>query len=429
VLPAGPTWLSLRASSPGLAVEVTADLRDPQGAIRQVALGTAGAGGAFLRAPVPPGRWELEALELDEPTGLAITNGHQNGENPAAATQSSTRVALGPLLALDASGRSLLRVPLGAWRGVGAAATTRPAGSGTVAMVSFSTSGTPGVLRPAQPTDTHPVPVLADPQTAASAGPGGRIALTVDGLPVIARVAGVLSRFPTLPSDSAGFLVADQTTLAAALDAQLPGQGRADELWISTGDLARFRAAFGGGALGGGALAQLDFSFRADIDHQLQGAPVARGVLGTLIAATALSVLLAVVGLLTTLLGGTRDERVESDLEEQGVGPRGLRAELRVRLTLMSMLGVTVGLGIAALLTRLAVASVRAAGTIASPRPPVVTVVPWAALAAWGAGTFAVLALAGWMATRALIGSWRAGRLSREPVTESGGAPQESVAR
>jgi hypothetical protein len=424
MLPAGTKWLSLRASSQGLAVGVTADLRDPRGAIRQVAFGTAGAGVAFLRAPVPPGRWELEALELDEPTGLAITNGHQNGENPAAATQSSTRVALGPLLALQASGRSLLHVPVGTWRGVGAATTKAPGGGGTVAMVSFATSGTPGVLRPAQTTDTKPIPVLADRQTAASAGPGGRIALTVDGLPVIARVVGVLNRFPTLPSDSAGFLIADQPTLAAALDAQLPGQGRADELWISTGDLARLRA-----ALESGSLAQLDSSFRADIDHQLQDAPVAHGVLGTLIAATALSVLLAAAGFLTTLLGGTRDERIESDLDEQGVGPRGLRAELRVRLALVSMLGVIAGLGIAALLTRLAVASVRAAGTVANPRPPVVTVVPWAALAAWGAGMFAVLALAGWLATRALIGSWRAGRLSRERIPEGGGAPQESVVR
>ena len=399
-LPADATWLSLPASSPGLAVDVTADLRDPQGAIRQVALGTAGAGVASLRARVPPGRWELEALELSEPTGLIITNGHQNGENPAAATQSSTRVALGPLLALHASGRSPMRVPLGRWRGAGAAAAAAPASSGAVAMVDFAASGTPGVLRPAQPTDTHPVPVLADPQTAAAAGPGGRIALTVDGLPVTARVAGVLSRFPTLPADSAGFLIADESTLAAALDAQLPGQGRADELWISTAHPARLRA-----ALGSGALAQLDSSFRGDIDHQLRDAPVARGVLGTLIAATALSVVLAVVGLLTMLLAGARDQRVESDLEEQGVGPHGLRAELRVRLTIISVLGVAVGLGIAALLTRLAVASVRAAGSVANPRPPVVTVVPWAALAAWGAGTFAVLALAGWLATRALIGS------------------------
>jgi hypothetical protein len=423
-LPADTKWLSLRASSPGLAVGVTADLRDPSGAIRQVAFGTAGAVRAILRAPVPPGQWELEALELDEPTGLAITNGHQNGENPAAATQSSARVTLGPLLARQAGGRSLLRVPLGAWRGIGAAATTAPPAGGSVAMVDFAASGTPGLLRPAQPTDTHPVPVLADPQTAGAAGPGGRLALTVDGLPVIARVAGVLSRFPTLPSDSAGFIVADQATLAAALDAQLPGQGRADELWISTGDRARLRA-----ALGSGALAQLDSSLRADIDHQLQDAPVARGVLGMLIAATALSVLLALVGFLTTLLGGTRDEQVESDLEEQGVGPRGLRAELRVRLALVSVLGVIAGLGIAVLLTRLAVASVRAAGAVASPRPLVVTVVPWAALAAFGAGTFAVLALAGWLATRALIGRRRAGRLSREPVAESGGAPQESVVR
>ena len=424
MLPAAARWLSLTASSPQLAVEVTADLRDPQGASRQVAFGTAGAGAASLRAPVPRGRWELEALELGEPTGLAITNGHQNSENPAAATQFRARVALGPLLALQARGGSLLRVPLGAWRGVGAAATASPTGGGAVATVGFAASGTPGVLRPAQPADTRPVAVLADPRTAASAGPGGRIALTADGLPVTARVAGVLSRFPTLPSGAAGFLVADEAALAAALDAQQPGQGRPDELWIASGHLARLRA-----ALRSGALARLDSSFRVDLDHRLRDAPVARGVLGTLIAASALSVVLAVVGLLAALLGGARDERVESDLREQGVGPRGLRAELRVRLALASAAGVAVGLGIAAALTRLAVASVRAAGAVADPRPPLVTVIPWAALAAWGAGAFAVLALAGWLAARALIASGRAGRPARAPITEGGGAPRGSVVR
>ncbi len=122
-------------------------------------------------------------------------------------------------------------------------------------MVSFSASGTPGVLRRAQPTDALPVPVLADPQTAASAGPDGRIAVTVDGLPVVARVVGVHSRFPTLDSDAAGLVIADEATLAAALDAQLPGQGQPDALWISTGHPARLRA-----ALGSGMLAQLESS-------------------------------------------------------------------------------------------------------------------------------------------------------------------------
>lgn len=420
-LPADARWLSLRASSRGFEVEVTADLRDPRGTIRQVTFGTASAGSTVLRAAVPPGRWELEALEIDEPTGLAITNGHQNGENPAAATQASSRVALGPLDVLAARGPSL-PVSLGAWRGVGAAATPGAAASGAVATVDFSATGMPGVVRPAQPTDAFPVPVLTDPATAASAGPDGRIALTVDGLPVVARVVGILSRFPTLAPGSAGFVIADEATLAAALDAQLPGQGRPDELWISTGHLGRVRA-----ALDSGKLAQLDSSFRADVDRQLLGAPVARGVLGTLVAATALSVMLAVVGLLTALLGGARDDRAESDLTEQGVGPRGLRAELRVRLGLAGAAGVIAGLGIAVLLTRLAVASVRAAGTIADPRPPVVTVVPWAALAAWGVGTFAMLALAGWLATRALIGSGRTGRLSRLTGTEGGAVPGESV--
>jgi hypothetical protein len=226
------------------------------------------------------------------------------------------------------------------------------------------------------------------------------MALTVDGLPVTARVVGVLERFPTVDSGSAGFVIADQATLAAALDAQLPGQGRPDELWIAAAHLAPLRA-----ALQREPLAQLDSSFRADLDNQLRDAPVARGALGTLIAATALSVALAVVGLLTALLGGARDERAAGDLAEQGAGPRALRVELRVRLTLATVLGVLAGLGIAVLLTRLAVASVRAAGTVADPVPPVVTVVPWVQLAAWGAGTLAVLAFAGVLATRALTGS------------------------
>jgi hypothetical protein len=417
LLPPGTRWLSLTASSPRLGVDVTADLRDPQGAIRQIAFGTAGAGVAILRAPVPRGRWELEALELDEPAGLAITNGHQNSENPAGATQFHSRVTLGPLLALRGPGQSPLRVLLGGWRGVGAAATTAHVRRGAVTMVDFVTSGTPGVLRPAQPTDTHPVPVLTDPQTAASAGPGGRMAMTVDGLPVVVRVVGILRRFPTLPPGAAGFLVADQPTLAAALDAQLPGQGRADELWITAAHPSRLRA-----ALGSGELAQLDSSFRADLDHRLQDAPVARGVLGTLVALTALSAVLAAMGLLVALLGATRDERLESDLEAQGVGPRGLQAELRVRLALASVLGVVAGLAIAALLTRLAVASVRAAGAVANPRPPLVTVVPWAALAAWGAGELAVLALAGWLATQALIGSRRASRRAPGHTRERGSA-------
>ncbi len=76
---------------------ITADLRDAGGAVTQVRLGTATDHRRTLRAALPRGALELEALELDEPQGVRATNGHQNAENPAASTQSTTRVTLGPL--------------------------------------------------------------------------------------------------------------------------------------------------------------------------------------------------------------------------------------------------------------------------------------------------------------------------------------------
>jgi hypothetical protein len=374
-----------------------AELRDARGAIRQVGLGFTGPAPRILRAPVPPGRWELEALELAERTGLEITNGHQNGENAAAATQSETRVALGRLRVVRGDGRAPVSLHLGGWRAVGAASRApRPSTGG--ALVRFTASGVPGFLRPAQPSDRRPVPVLVDPRTAGFAARGGRLPLTVDGEPVAARVIGVADRFPSLAADAAGFVVADEATLASALDAEFPGQGRPDELWVATTHTARLRA-----ALRSGAISQLDSSFRADIEHRLRTAPVARSLLGTLIAATVLCGALAAVGLLLAMLGAARDRRVERDLEAQGVGPRALRSEARVRVVLASVLGVSVGLAVAVLLTRLAVAGVRATATAAVPRPPLVTVVPWVGLAALGVGAVAVLVGAGWLASRSLI--------------------------
>jgi hypothetical protein len=380
----------VRASAPSIAVSLTADLRDGSGAIRQLALGTAGTRPAVLRARIPPGGWELQALELDEPTGLAITNGHQNGENPAAVTRASTDVALAPLEALDRAGRPVTRVPLGAWRAVGSAGSL--AGSGQGAIVNFAATGQSGLIRPLQPSDVHRLPVLVDPQTAASAGPGGVLSLTVDELPVAARVVGVLKRFPAVGSGAGGFVIADEASLAGALDAGLPGQGRADELWIATDRIQGLRD-----ALAAGPLSQLSSTFRAAAQRELRSAPIARGLLGTLLAAAGLAAALAVLGLVVSLLGAARDERVQHDLEAQGVGPRGLRAELQMRLALAGVLGVLIGLVIAIALTGLAVATVQAAATLAAANPPLVTVVPWGELVAFGLVAIVALTATSWL--------------------------------
>src|SRR5205807_1750808 len=195
------------------------------------------------------------------------------------------------------------------------------------------------------------------------------------------------------------FVLADEQTLSSALDARSPGQGRADELWFPAAHAADLRA-----ALQRDPLTQLSPTFRSDVEQQLRAAPIARGLLGTLVAAAILSGALAVVGLLVSLLGAARDERVESDLVTQGLGPRGLRGELQLRMLLAALLGVLTGLGVAALLTRLAVATVRAAGTVATPRPPLVTVVPWAELALWVAAALGALVIASGIAVRSAVG-------------------------
>jgi hypothetical protein len=268
--------------------------------------------------------------------------------------------------------------------------------------VRFSDSGEPGIVRPVQPSDTRPVPVLVDPATAAAAGQGQTLSLTVDGEPVDARVAGVLRRFPTVPAGSAGFVVADAQTLDAALDAQLPGQGRTDELWISSRNLAPLRA-----ALRTPPLASLQAQYRQTIERGLRDAPVARAVLGTLIAAAALSGALAVLGLLAALLGPGRDGRVESDLVDQGASPRAVRAQLRLEAVIASTLGVAAGAIIAVVLARLAVSTIRAVAALAAGAPPLVTVDPAPQLIAWSAAGLVALALATWLGT---AGRTRGGR-------------------
>lgn len=392
MLPATGRWLRVYAHSPKLDLTVIADLRDDEGRIRMLALGTTRPGRDFLQAKLPRGRWELEAFELDESDALAATNGHQEAENPAPNTQFSAIVTLGPIVAQDARRQVVMKTPINTWVGIGAASSAPSRGAGAAGLV-FQTSGASGVVRPVQPSDHRALPILADPGTAASAGPGNRIGLTVDGLPVQARIVGVLRRYPTVGTGTAGVIVADQQALSDALDAQLPGQGRPDEIWISSSRLRILKL-----ALRQGALAQLSAAFRTDIEHGLVSQPLASGILGTLLAAGALAAALAVVGMLLVVTGPFRDRRIEADLEAQGMGPSGQRWELRLRLDFAAILGIWPGLLIAALLDRLATSTVGAAET-GTPYPPLVTVVPWLTLVALGAALSLVCLLLGWAAT------------------------------
>jgi hypothetical protein len=365
--------LTVPIDSPHLGLGVTAILRAPDGAIRRVSLGTSSARSRTLRSRVPAGNWELDGLQLREDAGLEATNGHQNGENVAAATQFTAAVTLGPV--------NVAGAVVGEWRGAGAVSDVRRLGSGA-ATLRFSTNAVSGLVRPPQPSDARPVPVLIGP----SVPRVPRLALTVDGQPVTARVVGRLRRFPT--SGGGGFVIADEATLAAALDAQSPGEGAPDELWQAGGH----RAA---------PVAGLVDTWRADVERGLRTTPVAHAIVGAMIAAAALATALAIVGLLLALLGSMRDGRVEADLIAQGLSPRELRRELRLRILIASVLGVAAGMVIAVVLTSLALAAVRAGLGLAPPQPPLVTDAPWGELAVLAAVALGACGLAAVIGSRA----------------------------
>ncbi len=357
------------------------DVRSPDGLITRLPLGPHG-------TSLPDrGQLTLDAIELDEPTGLQATNGHQNAENPAASTQASGTVTIRKV---TVDGRP---IDISSFTAVGAARAASDDGGGGV-RVRFTDTGEPGIIRPPQPTDTRAVPVITDPATAGAAGRGGRIALTVDGLPVLGRVVGWARRFPTVPAGSAGFVVADEDSLTAALDAELPGQGRADELWLQTPHPGAVRAE--------AARLGLSATSRSAVERRLRSAPVARAQLGTLIAAGVIYGVLAAIGVVVALLGAGRDRAVERDLIEQGLGPRALRQELVLRSAFAAVCGVLAGLAIAVLLTRLAVAAVAAAGSVSAPQPPLVTVVPWRELVLWCVVAAAALAAVAAAAARSV---------------------------
>ncbi len=166
-------------------------------------------------------------------------------------------------------------------------------------------------------------------------------------------------------------MVADEATLAAALDAQLPGQGRADELWLQTRDPGAVRAL---AARGG-----LSASFRSTIDARLRSAPVAHAMLGTLVGGGIAYAVLAVVGLLVVVLGRDRD-RVNGTSSNRGLARARSAASCCCGRRSRRCAGCYAGFALAALLTRLAVAAVASAGSGATAQPPLVTVVPWGQL-------------------------------------------------
>jgi hypothetical protein len=217
--------------------------------------------------------------------------------------------------------------------------------------------------------------VIASTDIADRAGIGAELTLD-DGASrkVRGRIVASARRFPSVGTES--FVIADETQLAAALDAADPGAGTAREVWISHRpgqDYAALARRLATPPFAGLAVRSRSAELGARQDD-----PRARGVLWTLWGITAAALLLGIVALGLGTATDIHDERAElADLDAQGLALGTLRSHLHIRgsvpLLLGTLGGVALGIGLVALVVRLVLVT---AGS-ETPVPPLLRATDW----------------------------------------------------
>ena len=359
-LPVGAAALLLHVRVRGAALALNLVLRDARGRIQDLAFGTAGPGVSTLSARVPAQASEVVALELSLSNTAREWFFHLTNERRLVLVPNGV-LSLGPLVVSETGKR------LTDWSGW----VVRGPGKSVGREISYAFANADTlVFRLPQPTDDRPIPVIASPAVSAVAGSGGLVTLNFYNPPVQARVVATASRFPTIGADEP-FVITDETALSTALDADAPGTGTPDELWLS---VPGRNADVLTGRLAEPPFSRLDSVSRRDLHQQARSDPLARGVVYTLGVAALVALGLAVVGLWTTAVSDVRDERdAFFDLEAQGASPDTLRRHLRLRALALIVFGVLGGCLLGIVVSLLIVSLVQVTAAATQPDPPLVT--------------------------------------------------------
>jgi FtsX-like permease family len=391
-LPSSAKRLELPVRANGDDLGVRAIVITPEGAARGISLGTTSA--PHPGAIPADARGGLLVSLIFDLTGTGL-HGVPNGGANAAAVAEGT-MTLGRPRVDDHS----LPLGLGTWSGSGGI--TAEGGARFRYLV---TGDNVARLRARQPTDDHPVPVAVSPSLAAAAGPGGILPLDIGGTRIVGKVVATTHRVPTVSGDA---VLADGPTLSNALDAEAPGRGVANELWLDAPNPDRLDA-----VLGAPPFTALDVTTYDAVLDDLRSEPLARGTLITLAGAALAALGLALVGLLLGVVSDLRDERGELfDLEAQGAEPKTLRQHLRLRSALVAGFGLIGGVVTGALLAALIVSLVTLTASAGAAEPPLLLGVDWAVLLIGLVVYAALAALLVGVATRTAFRADVAGRFA-----------------
>jgi hypothetical protein len=383
-LPRGARSVSVDVRIVGVPVALRLDVQQRSGAVTSIDFGEGAAGRRRLRARLPAGSRQVVGLEIALATSEQLGLAHRSAEDTLS-TSPEGSLQLGPLRADG--------MPVSDWRGwlAKGASSAGPVARGRERVsYAFPTGGTVR-LRRRQATDGVPLRVVVSPAIADAAGPSRLLTLDFGGAEIPARIVGTAARFPAAEDQGDGFVVADESRLATALDADLPGTGTPGELWLSAAAGKQSVVARG---LRRPQFAALAVDSRAERQHALAADPLAHGTAVLLELVAAVALVLTVAGFGVALASELRDERGELfDLEGQGVSPGTLRAQLRLRALGVLAYGLLGGAVLGAALSLLTVDVVRIAATTATPEPPLRFVPAWTAAGAVAAVVLAAAAL------------------------------------
>jgi hypothetical protein len=217
------------------------------------------------------------------------------------------------------------------------------------------------IVRPPEPLEGSPVPVIVSPAIARAVGAGGSIPLHVEDQTIEGRVVATARYFPSVDGD---LVVADLPTWLLAANTAAPGTATASEIWLDASTPPHYPS--------------LTVLSQKATESGLRGDPLARGSLALLVAAAVVGLLLAAVGVLLTVVADRRDESGELfDLEGQGVTPAGLRRHVLLRASTVAGVGLAFGLGAGAVVSALVVSVVTVTAGAGTPVPPLALSFDW----------------------------------------------------
>jgi hypothetical protein len=365
-VPSDATSLTIAARLRGSEVMIGLVIDDDRGRISVLPLGRLHRGSTVLSARVRPAAHpHVLGLQVSLPAAEQFFLAHRETEGEVSTAPSGV-LELGPLRAGVGPGREQVVTRWLNWLLPSGGRVTRALGQVRVAFA-FQDTGGRLLVRPKEPSDGRLMPVVVSPDIARAAGGiGSSIVLDFQDVNVAARIVGVATRMPTIPSASGPFALADGAWLATAINADAPGEGTPNEVWVS----ARHHDA-AGTALRRPPFASLQVTSRKSIEHRLAADPLAHGTALALSAAGVVALALAVLGFWVGILSELHDERSDFfDLEAQGVPPGRLRAQIRTRAAILVGLGLAGGAARGAPLSRLVVSLVRVSATTGTPEPP-----------------------------------------------------------